>query len=164
MPRIGRDRGAWVLAVAAGAALLLSACSGITIREAPASQPAVVLTARTTEIDLAVSGVTFQPAVGPTTRGSLIAVIENRGTQRVRNVLVLARLYGADGMELLGEQQATIEHLAGGETRAISFADVPEVPLRNRYRLTVEVPALEGEVDLTNNRRTFDLQTGLNSR
>lgn len=91
---------------------------------------------------------------------TLLVAIGNLGHSREAAVQVTATLLDSaearQGVELLNET-VTAKALAPGEVRVVRFSQVSELPVRDRYKLVVEVSPVAGELDLDDNSRTFDI-------
>ena len=91
---------------------------------------------------------------------TLLVAIGNLGNSREAAVQVTATLLdSADArqdVELLNET-VTARALAPGEVRVVRFSQVSELPVRERYKLVVEISPVAGELDLDDNSRTFDI-------
>lgn len=145
------------------AAVVLSGCQpSIEVEEpmSPLARPTVVPEDR----GVAILGVDFDP---PLEAGQLLAnggvtllvAVENQGQQAEPTVRVTARLYDPQSPRAadLANETITVRGLAPGELRVVRFTQVTDLPVRMRYKLTVEASTLPGEHQLDDNRRVYDI-------
>lgn len=132
----------------------------------PAVTPVLpVVTIVPAPYDLAIIDVDFDPSLDYSQIVSdggvtLLIAVENQGLASESNVEVTARLLetvaGEQPRELLNET-AVIRSLAPREVRVVRFNQVTDLPLRERYELSVELVPVQGERDLRDNARIFDI-------
>lgn len=162
----------WVLVL-----LLLSGVSCSTVKvvtESPAppavvTPTAVVVTPPAVNHDIAITAIKFDPASGSggsssQTPGSLLAVLENKGNQGEKDITLEATLYGPEEGDLLLRRSARVQTLVPGESSVVSFGELPLLPLRSSYRLIIEAKPVPGEVLISDNRKTYELQVTLSVR
>ncbi|MCL5074160.1 MAG: hypothetical protein M1136_00700 [Chloroflexi bacterium] len=117
--------------------------------------------------DVSIISLDFDPALKSgslsqttITRSSLLAAVENKGTQTERNLTVEVRVSGeANGDTLLTRSQ-TIDLLAAGEVKVVRFGSFEDIPPRADYFVQVRVLPVSAEVDLTNNQKTLHIRVG----
>lgn len=117
------------------------------------------------ERGVAVMGVDFDP---PLEAGQLLAsggvtllvALENQGQVAESNVRVTARLYDPTGSGKavdLADETVTVKLLDPGELRVVRFTQVTELPVRERYKLLIEVTPVPGERERADNIKTYDI-------
>lgn len=114
---------------------------------------------------VAIIGVDFDPALdydqilsnGGVT---LLVAVENQGLASETNVELKARLLDtanqASPQELLNETRI-IRSLAPHEVRVVRFNQVTDLPVRERYTIVTELAPVKGELELSDNTRSFDI-------
>lgn len=159
-------RGRLALVVSAGLLLLLTAACQPAIQVfQPDAVPMAVATVVPSPHALAVVGVDFDPplqyeqimAAGGV---SLVVAVHNRGLYTESEVEVTAQLYdpAARGKPIpLLNETAVIETLEPGDVRLVRFGQVTALPLRGRYKLVVQVSAVTGETDRSDNVRIYEI-------
>jgi hypothetical protein len=144
-------------------------CTQLSVQrlDGPASTPGPnPSTARSTAIEvqnLAITAVDFDPPLNSNLAKlldhiSLLAVIENRGTQPARNISVHAQLFGIDSVVPLLETSTVIEHLVPGESRVVQFDQLPSIPVKTAYRLTISAHAVDGSALPNSSTRTYRIE------
>jgi hypothetical protein len=114
--------------------------------------------------DLAVLAVEFDPPLSyqrliiRQQTVALLAVVENTGTETERNATVRAELTSVDDPDFVLAQEARVESVAPGEVQIVRFAPLGEIPYYQSYHLEVSIDAVEGELDLGDNQKAFDIQ------
>lgn len=116
------------------------------------------------ERGMAIMGVDFDPPLEGgqllTSPGvTLLVALENQGRQSEPVAQVTARLYDPDdtfGADLANET-ITVRSLAPGELRVVRFTQVRDLPVRQRYKLAVEVSPVPGEQERDDNVRVYDI-------
>jgi hypothetical protein len=114
---------------------------------------------------VAIMGVDFDP---PLEAGQLLAsggvtllvAIENQGRVAEPSVRVNARLYDPEAGARAGDlanETVTLKTLNAGELRVVRFTQVTDLPLRERYKLVVEVSPVPGERERADNVKTYDI-------
>ena len=115
------------------------------------------------ERGIAVMGIDFDPpldaeqllASGGVT---LLVAVENQGRGAEPSVRVTARLFDPEGAETdLANETVTVKSLDPGELRVVRFNQVTELPIRERYKLLIEVTPVSGERELSDNVKTYDI-------
>ncbi len=110
-------------------------------------------------------GVDFDPSLDYseiTSNGgvTLLVAIKNLGLTTEPKVEVKARLLDpvdfGKPVELLNEV-VIAKSLSPREVRVVRFTPVSDLPLRQRYKLEVELEPVPGERDLTDNSRGYDI-------
>ena len=145
--------------------VLAAACQPAIQVFQPDPVPAAVATVVPSSHALAIVGVDFDPplhydqimAAGGVT---LITAIHNRGLDVETGVAVTARLFDPAARSeagLLLDERVVIAALEPGEISLVRFSQVTTLPLRGRYRLVVSVSTAEGELDLADNERTYEI-------
>jgi hypothetical protein len=87
-----------------------------------------------------------------------MVAIENRGQDEELVVSVHARLLDPqDGLHELVYEAVDVKSLKPGEVRVVRFAPVSVLPLREKYRLDVEVRPVSGETVTSDNYLTYDI-------
>lgn len=116
------------------------------------------------ERGLAIMGVDFDPPLEGgqllTRPGvTLLVALENQGRQTEPVAQVTARLYDPDdalGSDLANET-ITVRSLTPGELRVVRFTQVRDLPVRQRYKLAIEVSPVPGEQERDDNVRVYDI-------
>lgn len=112
---------------------------------------------------IAIMGIDFDP---PLDAGQLLAsggvtllvAVENEGQVTEPSVRVTARLFDPEGAgNDLANETVTVKSLDPGELRVVRFTQVTELPIRERYKLLIEVTPVSGERELDDNVRTYDI-------
>ncbi len=89
---------------------------------------------------------------------TLLVAVENTGIHTQRDVTVRAELSTPEDSELLLTQGASVESIAPGEIQIVRFASLGEIPYHQIYHLEVIVDPVDGEGDLSDNLKAFDIQ------
>jgi len=89
---------------------------------------------------------------------ALLVAVENRGASTERDVAVRAQLSSPEDPDLLFSQGASISSIAPGEIQVVRFARFGQIPYHQFYRLEVTVDPVEGESDLIDNSKAFDIE------
>ncbi len=152
----------WALLTSLALLLLASACQPSIQLLAPITTVAPVAPAPRA---VGIVGVDFDPPLAELQFDSggglrLLVAIENRGQQQELEVAVTARLFDAtDGADAgsLADEAIVISALDPGEIRRVSFSQVTRLPVRGKYSLVVEVPAIPDELELWDNRHTYEI-------
>jgi hypothetical protein len=116
------------------------------------------------EHNLAVLAVDFDPPldyqqlIARRQSVALLVAIENMGSSTERNVQIQAQLSSPENPDLLLTQEAAVSDIAPGELQIVRFAPLGEIPVLSIYRLEVTVVPADGEQDLSDNRKAFDIQ------
>lgn len=111
--------------------------------------------------DLALVSLAFDPplqtisSISAAQQVKLVAVVDNRGTEREQNVVVTAVVRSLDSGETLAWQTGLIDSLAPGEARVVRFGYVGSLPYAMRYAVTVRVAPVPDEIVLENNEATL---------
>ena len=130
---------------------------------APSAPP--VVTVAPSAHAVAIMGVDFDPSLDYsqiTSNGgvTLLVAIKNLGLAVEPKVEVKARLLDpvdrGKPVELLNEIVIATS-LSPGEVRVVHFTQVSDLPLRQRYKLEVELEPVPGERDLRDNTRSYDI-------
>jgi hypothetical protein len=114
--------------------------------------------------DLAVLAVEFDPPLSyqrliiRQQTVALLAVVENTGTETERNATVRAELTSVDDPDFVLAHEARVECIAPGEVQIVRFAPLGEIPYHQSYHLEVSIDPVEGELDLGDNQKAFDIQ------
>ncbi len=160
--RLGR---VFVPVLAGLVVLLAAACQPAIQVFQPEPAPRAVATVVPSPHALAVVGIDFDPplqydqimAAGGV---SLIAAVHNGGLYAESGVAITAQLFdpaGRGGATLLLDETVVIDSLEPGEISLVRFSQVTTLPLRGRYRLVLQVSAVDGELDATDNQRTYEI-------
>jgi hypothetical protein len=159
----------WVATTLALALFILTGCVEVQVVDTiPAAGLSKTFTsplpAASGERNLAVMAVDFDPPLSyrqlllHRQAVSLLVVIENSGGQSERNIQVQAQLSTVEDPGLRLAQAAMVESIAPGEIQIVRFAPLEEIPFHRVYRLEVMVDPVDGEKDLADNRKAFDIQ------
>ena len=89
---------------------------------------------------------------------ALLVAVENTGTTTEQDVMVRAQLSTPENSDFLLTQGASLTSIAPGEIQIVRFARLGEIPYHQTYYLEVIVDPVDGEIDLNNNRKAFDIQ------
>jgi hypothetical protein len=89
---------------------------------------------------------------------ALLVAVENTGTETEQDVTVRAQLSTPENSEFLLTQGASVASIAPGEIQIVRFARLGEIPYHQTYSLEVIVDPVDGEADLSENRKAFDIQ------
>jgi hypothetical protein len=101
---------------------------------------------------------TYQQLVIRPQSVELLVAIENTGKVTEHDVTVRAQLSTPLNPDDLLTQGASVASIAPGEIQIVRFARLSEIPVHETYILEVVVEPVEGETDLTDNTRAFELQ------
>lgn len=114
--------------------------------------------------NLAVLAVDFDPPLDyqqliiRRTSVALLVAVENTGTSTERDITVRAQLSTPEDPDILFTQEASIASIAPGEIQVVRFAELDWIPYHQTYHLEVTVDPVEGERDLSDNQKAFDIQ------
>jgi hypothetical protein len=114
--------------------------------------------------DLAVLAVEFDPPLSyqrliiRQQAVALLVVVENTGNETERNATVRARLGSLDDPGFVLAHDASVESIAPGEVQIVRFTRLGEIPYYQSYHLEVSVDPVEGEFDLDDNWKAYDIQ------
>ncbi len=89
---------------------------------------------------------------------ALLVVVENTGSETERNVMVRAQLSTPEDPDFLLTQGASLASIAPGEVQIVRFDRLGEIPYHQAYLLEVSVDPVEGETDLSDNSKAFEIQ------
>jgi hypothetical protein len=156
--------GAWVLVLA-----VLSACAEVDVVDATpaASAPEALaspLPGADQARDLAVLAVEFDPPLDYTQliarrqAVALLVAVENIGASTEREVAVRAELTTEEDPAWRLVQDASVASIAPGEIQVVRFAPLGQIPYHHVYRLEVTVQPVEGETNLADNHKVFDIE------
>jgi hypothetical protein len=159
----------WVVGVLVLILATLAACAEVKVvdKTPVASTPDQFTSPLTTgdgKHDLAVLTVDFDPPLSyqrliiRQQKVVLLVVVENTGTETERNVAVRVQLTSPDDSGFVLTQEGSIESIAPGEIQIVRFARLGEIPYHQIYYLEVSVDPIDGELDLGDNRKAFDIQ------
>ena len=146
-------------------ATLLGCQSSIEVVTPAVSPTLPVVTAVPQAHAVAIIGVDFDPALDYSqilSNGgvTLLVAVENLGLATETNVELNARLLDtadeAGPRELLNDT-VLIRSLAPREVRVVRFNQVTDLPVRERYKLVAELSPVLGELELSDNARSFDI-------
>lgn len=91
---------------------------------------------------------------------TLLVAVENQGQVTETGVELKARLLDTanegSSRDLLNET-VLIDSLAPREVRIVRFNQVSDLPVRERYKLVAELTPVQGERELSDNTRSFDI-------
>ena len=165
-PRRGLLRRVALISVLSIVSAILLGCQPL-IEVVPPATPIAspVATVAPDERGIAIMGIDFDPPLDP---GQLLAsggvtlllAIENQGRVVEPSVRVTARLFDpTDPSRVtdLANETVTVKQLNVGELRVVRFTQVSELPMRERYKLLVEVAPVPGERERADNVKTFDI-------
>jgi hypothetical protein len=88
----------------------------------------------------------------------LLVVIENTGKVTEHDVTVRAQLSTPLNPDYALTQGASVAKIAPGEIQIVRFARLSEIPFHETYNLEILVESVEGETNLTDNTKAFELQ------
>jgi hypothetical protein len=168
-PRDGRFMLPWIAVVLVLVTPILAACGEVQITD---KTPAVSTPDSFTSPpsighgrhDLAVMAVDFDPRLSyqqliiRRESVALLVVVENPGTETERDVAVRAQLSTPEDPDFLLTQGASVASIAPGEIQIVRFARLGNIPYHETYYLEVAVDPVAGEIDLSNNKKAFDIQ------
>lgn len=89
---------------------------------------------------------------------AVLVAVENTGTETERDITVRAQLSAPEDPSFAMTQGASLASLAPGEIQIVRFARLSEIPYHEIYYLEVAVDPVDGETDLSDNKRAFDIQ------
>jgi hypothetical protein len=89
---------------------------------------------------------------------ALLVVVENTGTETEQDVAVQAQLSTPEDPEFALTRDASVASIAPGEVQIVRFDRLGEIPYHQAYYLEVVVESVDGEVDLSDNSKAFDIQ------
>jgi hypothetical protein len=162
------------LALACMAAVLalsgLSACAEVEVVDATPAAGAEAFTsplpAGDQARDLAVLAVEFDPPldhaqlIARRQAVALLVAVENIGASAERQVAVRAELTTKEDPAWRLVQDASLASIAPGEIQVVRFAPLGQIPYHRGYRLEVTVQPVEGETNLADNHKAFDIELG----
>ena len=113
--------------------------------------------------DLAIAAVDFDPEFDSHRllsgrRYNLLVAVENKGNHVEGPVTVSLQLLTEDRHGLLMAAQRTLQALAAGDVTVVSFPGESPTPAQRLYVLDAQVQAIPREANLSNNKRTLQLQ------
>lgn len=167
-PRNGNPKLPWIT----GALLILVLLAGCADVEVVDKTPAASSPEQLTEplpVDdgkhnLAVMAVDFDPPLSyeqlivRREAIALLVVVENTGTETEQDVVVQARLTTPADPEFVLTQDASVASIAPGEVQIVRFDGLADIPYHQAYFLEVVVVPVNGEIDLGDNSKAFDIQ------
>lgn len=147
-----------------GAVLLLSLSACVTVQEqdTPAAAQLAAPTAVVPAYDLALTAVEMANNTVSlrSDQLSLMAVIENQGSETARDIPV--RVSVSDGAsEVLLESTQYVDELPAGDTTIVRFEQRTSIPIRSSYALLVEIVPFDEETITSNNVRAYDVSVEL---
>ena len=164
--RLRNSRGA-ILGIASIFLFTSVTLTGCVRLEVVDTQPTVgtsIPSASPPEHNLAILTVDFEPPLnyqqlilGPQSL-SLVISIENTGSHTERNVTVRAELSTPEDPDMLLTQGASVASIDPGKVQVVRFSCLGEIPYHQNYHLEVVVEPVDGESDLIDNIRAFDIQ------
>lgn len=168
-PRNGKAVIPWAAGVMLLALATLTGCVRVEVVDtAPVADTsdlhAKPATQESKDHNLAILAVDFDPPLNyhqliiQRQSGALLVTIENSGTSTEHNVTVRAQLSAPQDPKLLLTQGASIASIAPGEVQVVCFSHLGELPFYQAYYLEVMVDAVQGEKDLSDNQKAFDIQ------
>jgi hypothetical protein len=143
----------------------LTGCQPLVEVVQPATPVASPVAVAPEERGVAIMGVDFDP---PLAAGQLLAsggvtllvAVENQGQIVEPTVRVTARLIDPDAPARAGDlanETVIVKSLDSRELRIVRFTQVTELPVRDHYKLVVEVMPLPGERERGDNVKTYDI-------
>ncbi len=114
--------------------------------------------------DLAILAVEFNPPLSyqrliiRQRAVALLVVVENTGTETERKATVNAKLTTREDPDFVLARSAGVKSIAPGEVQIVRFASLGEIPYHPSYQLEVAVDPVEGELDLSDNRKAFEIE------
>jgi hypothetical protein len=158
----------WLTSVLALISIFLAGCAEVEVIDTtPAAAPFELYTSPILEQskhDLAVMAVEFDPPlnyqqlIARRQSVALLVVVENMGTITERQVAVEAKLTTPRNSMMSIVQEASVESIAPGEIRIVSFDRLDDIPYYEIYHLEIAVKPVQGESNLSNNRKAFEIQ------
>jgi len=159
----------WIVGVLTLTLLTLGACAEVSVVDITpdASTHSLFISAPAAEEgrhDLAVLAVDFDPPLDyqqlilRQRSVALLVVIENIGTVTERDITVRAQLSALPEDDLLLTQDLYVDRIAPGEIQIVRFEGLGRIPYYDTYQLEVGVDPVDGESDLGNNRKAFDIE------
>jgi hypothetical protein len=89
---------------------------------------------------------------------ALLVVVENRGAESEQDVVVRAQLSTPENPDFVLTQDASVASIAPGEVQIVRFARLGKIPYHQAYYLEVIADPVDGETDLSDNSKAFDIQ------
>jgi hypothetical protein len=89
---------------------------------------------------------------------ALLVTIENTGDQTQTDVAVRAELTSPEDPDLFITQGASLSSIGPGEIQEVRFAPLSDIPHLQFFHLEVKADPAEGELNLADNHRAFDIQ------
>lgn len=167
-PEKGRGTILWVAGVLLLALVALAGCAEVEVVDSTppigASEPFISPPpSGAARHNLAVLAVDFDPPLDyqqliRKQSVALLVAVENTGDSTERNVVVHAQLTTPQDADLLLTQGASVVSIAPGEIQVVRFERLGTIPFHRTYRLEVRVDPREGETDLGDNVKAFDIQ------
>jgi len=167
-PRTGKWMLLWSASTFALLLVTLSACAEVKVvdKTPVASTPDLFTSPLTAGVrhNLAVLAVDFDPPLSyqqliiRRKSVALLVAVENTGSETERNVTVRAQLSSPEDADLILTQGASVASIAPGEIQIVRFARLGEIPYHQAYSLEVSVAPVDGEIDLRDNSKAYDIQ------
>jgi len=159
----------WLICALLLVLLAITGCVEVEVRDAtPAASASEAFTSplpgEDKEHNLAILAVDFDPPLDYQQliilRRSitLLVAVENRGASTERDLAVRAQLSTPEDPDLVFSQGASISSIAPGEIQVVRFAQFGRIPYHQIFRLEVTVDPIDGESDLTDNSKAFDIE------
>jgi hypothetical protein len=113
--------------------------------------------------DLAIAAVDFDPEfdshrIFSGRSYNLLVAVENKGNRPEGPLTVSLQLLTEDRQRLLMAAQRTLQALAPGGVTVVRFPGETPTPAQRLYVLNTQVEAIPREANLSNNRRTLEIQ------
>ncbi len=167
-PKNGKLIVPWIAGVSVLLLVTLTACAEVkVVDKTPAASTPDLLTSPLivgVRHNLAILAVDFDPPLSyqqliiRRESVALLVAVENTGSETERNVTVRAQLSSPEDADLVLTQGASVASIAPGEIQIVRFARLGEIPYHQAYSLEVSVAPVDGEIDLRDNSRAYDIQ------
>jgi hypothetical protein len=167
-PKNSMLKSLWITGALLPVLLLLAACGVEVVDQTPAASTLDLFTSPLTvgseRHNLAVMAVEFDPPLSyqqlivRRQSVALLVVVENTGTMTERDVMVRAQLTSPESSGFSLTQGASVASIAPGEVQIVRFARLGDIPYYRSYLLEVAVEPVADEVDISDNRKAFDIQ------
>lgn len=168
-PRNSKRAILWIASVSVLVLVTLAGCARVEVVD---TTPAISTPASSTSPPSAVGGehslallavdfdppLSYQHLIMQRQSVDLLVAIQNTGRSTEFNVTVHAQLSTSEDPEMLLTQGASIADIAPGEVQVVRLAHLGEIPYHQTYHLEVRIEPVDGESDLDDNLKAFDIQ------
>ncbi len=140
----------WVMLLAAGCAQVQVQDRTFLNREVPSLDGGPIY----------ILGIDFDPPLEyiqqyPTQGVTLLVAVENRGSEPLKNLRIVARLYVAGQREQVISREGVLPELVPQSMTVYAFPRLRHIPARRWYRLEVEVRTPDGREVLSSREYTL---------